>query len=108
MTYKDRFQRFRPLTEEQQKDYLFMLLDMMDYYAVGIEALKKKKRPTKEEKSLLDVYARSFSILQTVSEPFIEVSEELKKLGITESYTLKTARRMREEYEKEKIWNDLR
>lgn len=101
MTYKDRFQRFKPLNEEQQKDYLFMLLDMMDYYAVGIETLRKKKRLTKEEKSLLDEYARSFSILQTISEPFIEVSEELKKLGITESYTLKTARKMRQEYKQE-------
>lgn len=101
MIYKDRFQRFRPLSEEQQKDYLFMLLDMMDYYAISIETLRKKKRLTKEEKSLLDEYARSFAILQTVSEPFIEVSEELKKIGITESCTLKAAKKMRHEYEQE-------
>ena len=101
MIYKYQFKRFKPLDEEQQKDYLFMLLDMMDYYAVGIETLRKKKRLTKEEKSLLDVYARSFSLLQTISEPFLEPPEEFKKLGLNTNFVLKAARKMRKEYKTE-------
>ena len=36
-TCKDEIDRFEPLTEEEQKDLLFLILDDMDFYEEGME-----------------------------------------------------------------------
>ena len=42
-TCKDEIDRFEPLTEEQQKDLLFLMLDNMDLYEDAMEKAKDEE-----------------------------------------------------------------
>lgn len=51
--YKDQLDRFEPLTDEEQKDLLFILLDFMDFFEEKME----KAKTVEEKEKFFDTFS---------------------------------------------------
>lgn len=69
--YKNAINRFVPMTEEQQKDFMFLLLDTMDEIAEKID--------NAEDKKLKETYYRDFKQYEAMASFFIDDPEWMKK-----------------------------
>ena len=101
--YKDIcMERFKALSEKEQKDLLFIIADLMDQYAENLDKLTAKKKKTAQDKQDYKTYKHVFVLLQMLSDCQMETPEFMKAIGIHENYSLKMARKMRTSYENEK------
>lgn len=92
MNHKDLIKFFNGMTEEEQKDFLFVLLDCMDFYD---EEMKKANGKKKE------YLYREYETYEMLSAFFID-PEWQKESGLSQvRFSRRNAHQMREEYEKE-------
>ena len=94
MNHKDLLKFFKSMTEEEQKDFLFVLLDCMDFYD---EEMKKTKGKQKE------LLYREYETYEMLSAFFVDPDWQ-KEVGLSQvRFSRRNAHKMREEYEKEII-----
>ena len=92
MSHKYLIKFFKSMTEEEQKDFLFVLLDCMDFYA---EEIKKTKGEKKEY-----LYTE-YETCEMLSAFFVDPEWQTES-GLSQvRFSRRNAHQMREEYEKE-------
>ena len=92
MNHKDLLKFFKSMTEEEQKDFLFVLLDCMDFYD------EEMKKTTGKKKELLYREYETYSMLSA----FFVDTEWQTESGLSQvRFSRRNARQMREDYEKE-------
>ena len=92
--FKELMARFKALSEDEQKDLLFVILDTMDFY----ESERKKAKGNRKER-LWELY----STYEFISSFLLDDPDGFKELGLsTRRFNLRNAHRARLDYEKEK------
>lgn len=92
--FKELMTHFKALSEDEQKDLLFVILDSMDFY----EGEWKKAKGSRKDK-LWELY----TTYEFVSSFLLDDPPGFKELGLsTRRFNLMNAHRARLDYEKEK------
>ena len=95
MIAKDLMNRFVPLTEEEQKDLFFLMLDGMDFYA----GLAKDC----ENSGQVDIFYKQYTIYEFFAMHFIKEKEEMQEIGIDHrKFLIEQAKKARKDFEESK------
>lgn len=92
-TYKDNIDRFMPMNEEEQKDFLLFMLDAMDEIEAAIE--------NEEDEEEKEIKKRYFIFYQTMALFFLDDPEWMKDAGFSSiGFLRRYARDTRKELER--------
>ena len=87
---KENMDRFVAMDEEEQKDFLFFMLDAMDEVAVAID--------DEDDEDEKEIMRRYFRFYQAMVPFFLDDMEWMKEVGLSQNKSLREwARRMRAE-----------
>lgn len=91
---------FRPLTEDEQRALLFVMLDCIDWYTSEIEIEQARKKP---RQTVLTRLIRERNAYLMLSDPFIKPKEWMAESGLDSGkHLLQQGERMMREYESKK------
>ena len=93
MEFRDNISFFTPMTEEEQKDFAFMLLDTIDEIH---RKIAEEKDPRKRK-----VYERDLEHYKPLASMFLGDPEWVRKVGFsTRGFMLNYAHKLRADWEK--------